>query len=104
MSLKQLRTGSKTVTTAGTRVALSATKLLVRGLKIKGKTGNTGLVYIGDVTVTAATGYDLAAGVELDTKTVLNDDSIIDLSKVYADAATSGDKVTFVYFDDNQAL
>ena len=54
--------GKVLVTTAGTRVQLTTdvTKI-TSGIIIKALSTNTGLIYIGDVSVSAANGYQLAA-------------------------------------------
>lgn len=97
----QLRTGQATVATAGTAVQLSATSTIARRLKIKALAANAGVVYVGDVDVSATTGWQLAAGEEitLDDNSSANrgQEKEFDLSTHYADAATNGDKVMFTY-------
>lgn len=51
-----------TVTTAGTRVALGASQALTIGVWIRAATTNTGLIYVGDSSVSASNGYELAPG------------------------------------------
>lgn len=62
-----LGSGSKDVTTAGTRVAL-ASSTACKTVFIKANADNTGLIYVGGVTVNSSTGIPLSAGehVELD--------------------------------------
>lgn len=96
---KALFASQKIVTTAGTRVALSATKKLLSKLKIRALTTNTGAIYIGDVTVSSTIGYPLAAGVEIDLDSLLvNDDDVIDISKIYIDSAVNLEGVALIYF------
>ena len=98
-SEKTLVTGQKLVAAAGTQLPLLAAKKLVWKCKIRALTTNAGAVFVGDSTVDAATGYPLAAGVELDLDDLLGESGdIIDLSKIYVDAATNADGVAFIYF------
>ena len=87
--------GRKTVTTAGTRVALSATSLKVNSIIITAETDNTGLITVGASTVVAALatrqGTPLFAG-----STVIMGE--VDLADVYLDTTVDGDGVTYIYF------
>jgi hypothetical protein len=97
--VRKLVTAHKAVTTAGTRVALSATKKVVRKLKVRALTTNTGVIYLGDVTVASTNGYPLAAGVELDVTSIFpNDNCAVDLNTLYIDAAVNGEGLAFTYF------
>lgn len=101
MATKQIKSGSKAVTTAGTRVRLVAAKLLARNVRVTAKSGNSGIVYLGDVTVAAANGYAMAAGASvLFSDLLLDKDAVVDLNNIYLDSATNGDGVSFLYFDD----
>lgn len=97
-----VRSALKTVTTAGTRVQLSTSVIYAYGLKVKALAANTGIMYVGDVTVSATAGYPLPAGEEY---APLRDmpESLkglpVDLSQVYVDASVSGEKVAFTYFE-----
>lgn len=84
-----LGSGSKDVTTAGTRVALASTTPC-KTVFIKANADNTGLIFVGGVTVDSATGIPLSAGehVELD---------IANLATVYIDSAVNGEGVGFTY-------
>jgi hypothetical protein len=88
-------TGRKVVTTAGTAVALVSTNTPCRRVDITAETDNTNPVVVGDANVVAAIatrkGTPLAAGATL---TIYVDD----LSKVYLDAVTSTEGVTFTYY------
>lgn len=83
------KTGQKTVTTAGTRVALG-TDVVNSSLIIKADPANTGKIYVGDVTVTSSNGFILAAG----------DQIIIDeagrLMDIYIDASANTQNVCWI--------
>jgi hypothetical protein len=84
----------KTVTTAGTRVAL-ASSTACKQVVITAETDNTGYVVVGGSTVVAALatrrGVPLAPG---DSVTF----QIDNLADVYLDSTVNGDGVTFAYF------
>ena len=93
-----------TVTTAGTRVPLSATPLLVRQALIQWAPANAGNIYIGEADVVATKCIILNAanpGLTLEGEDTVADENSVyfDLGNVYIDAATSGDKVNIAYFD-----
>lgn len=52
--------GSVTVTTAGTRVQFPTNTL--KAITVKADVANTGIIYLGNSTVTSANGFELAAG------------------------------------------
>lgn len=83
--------GNKTVTTAGTRVQLvaSSTPLVAGVVEIKALWGNTGRIYVGDITAASTKGHWLATGESV----VLYID---DLNRIYLDAQVSGEGVTFI--------
>ena len=86
--------GSVTVSTAGTRVRLYTPTddnptSYVRYIKFKAPSTNTGLIALGTVTVTMATGYELAAGQTLEL-------TECGLQNLYIDAATNGDKIAWI--------
>jgi hypothetical protein len=84
----------KTVTTAGTRVAL-ASSTACKQVIITAETDNTGNITVGGSTVVAALatrrGIPLAAG----DSVALEIDNLAD---VYIDSTVNGDGVTFAYF------
>jgi len=80
--------GAKDITTAGTAEALASSQA-VRSVVVRAKTANTGVVYVGDSSVSAANGFPLAA----DEAITLN---VNDLAAVYLDVATSGEGVTYI--------
>lgn len=77
-----------TVTTAGTRVQLASTTS-IRSVCIKALNGNTGKIYIGDVTVSASNGYELPKDVSVCL-------DINNLSLVYVDSSVNGEKVAYI--------
>ena len=83
--------GSQTVTTAGTRVQLTATATPCRLVNIFAKAGNTGNIFVGGSTVSSARGMVLEQARSTDWF------PIDDLSKIYIDAATNGDGVQYAY-------
>lgn len=85
-----LKGGAKTVTSAGTAEALSATDLQILSVVIKAKAGNTGTIYVGDSAVSSSAGFALAASESVSVE-------IDNLAKVFIDAGTSNDGVTFLY-------
>jgi hypothetical protein len=91
--------GSKTVTTAGTAVPLSATALPANAVVIQAKVGNSGKVYVGDSTVSASKGHALAAG-EAFILNALESPKGFDeylLNDLYIDADTNGEGVVVQY-------
>ena len=79
--------GQKTITTAGTALALG-TQQISSALLVKALTTNTGLVYVGNDgagDVTSANGYPLAAGDQVIFEHVSN------LSAVILDSAVNGE-------------
>jgi hypothetical protein len=86
---KVARPGFKvTVTTAGTRVQLSASTTEIAGFYIRPLSTNTGSIYLGDVTVAATAGFELSK----------NDGPIFipanKFSTFYIDSAVNGESVT----------
>ena len=86
-----LRNGTQAVTTAGTRVQLTATATPANAVHVEAKPGNTGYIYVGGPTV-SSTDYAtrLAPGDAFDV-------AIDDVSKVWIDASVSLDGVTYGY-------
>lgn len=86
--------GRKTVSSAGTREQLSTT-LTIKKVEITALENNTDVVVIGGSTVVAL--YATRRGTPIrpgETLTVY----INDLAKIYIDALTSGDGVSYTYF------
>ena len=67
-------------------------------LKIKALVGNTGAIFLGDATVDAATGYQLAAGAEISLVDLFyKEGDTVDLNKIYIDSAANAEGVSLVY-------
>ena len=81
--------GQKTVTTAGTEVALTTSKSLKRGVTIKALVANSGLIFVGLNPVTSSTGFQLAAGESIFIE-------IYNSSLIYIDAAVNGEGVSYI--------
>lgn len=97
---RELRTFKKTVTTAGTRVKLSTDVKHVWQLKVKALSANTGLIYIGDNTVSLTVGYELSKTEEMDLSAIFaKDNFIMDLSEIYIDSAVNGEGVCVSYLE-----
>lgn len=87
--------GRKTVTTAGTRVALSATSVPCKRVQIKAMAENTEIVVVGGATCIALEGTRRGLPVKIGEVPVVIE--IDDLNKVYVDSVLSGEGVTFIY-------
>lgn len=81
--------GQRAVTTAGTEVALTTSKVLKDGITVKAFTTNTGLIFVGLNPVTSSTGFQLSAGQSIYLK--INNPSLI-----YVDAAVNGEGVSYI--------
>ncbi len=90
----QIGSGRKTVT-AGSAGALASSATPCRVVKVKAFVENTGVVVLGGSAVVAALatrqGFELAPGESIEIR-------IDDVSKVYLDAAVTGEGVEYVYF------
>lgn len=85
-----LGNGSRTVTTAGTRVQLSLTSVSCKKVTIQALASNTGSIYIGGSTVASTNGYTIFATQSF-TLTVSN------LNLVYLDSSVNGEGVIYMY-------
>ena len=88
--------GTKTVSSAGTRVQVTTTPTPVRRIRFQAPPGNSGITYVGISTVSAS-----VAGIELPASGGNETVDFIegrpgDLSEFYCDAATNGDKVHYM--------
>ena len=104
-----LYSGRVQVTSAGTKVPLSATSVMASWITVVGDLSNTGTVYVGDSTVKNASsgaktyiGHPLvkpAAGAQPNFINVreIGGPAIYDLSLIFVDADTSNDAITFNY-------
>lgn len=91
----------KTVTTSGTRVALSATPLKFVSALVQVKENNTGKIFVGDDTVVATAGGKHIV-LEIPQATVTppsiridspNDYDLADLADIFIDAGVNGEGV-----------
>jgi hypothetical protein len=87
-----LSTGQATVVTAGVRVQLG-TGVVNSGILVKALSTNTGIVYVGNSTVSSSNGFPLSA----DQVLVL--DKVGKLSDIYVDASVNTQKVAYMTMD-----
>lgn len=93
--------GEVTVTTAGTPVPLIETEVITPGCAIMCLSTNVGKIYVGGADLSSTT-----RGVELDPGEVLEiqgpqiggNQEEFDLSEIYIDSESNGDKVIVSYF------
>jgi len=89
------------VSTAGTRVALSAAtgapdaRSKIKFIKVSARTGNSGIVYFGESSVSSTLGYELSANdsVEID---LLNTAASLPFADFYADASANNQDLDWV--------
>lgn len=84
-----LGNGVKTVPTAGTAVQLS-TSVSIKTVTIRAYSTNTGIIYVGDSSVTSANGFQLSP-----QETVSLD--IANLSTIWLNASANNDGVSYIY-------
>jgi len=84
-----ITSGSKNVTTAGTREALGASTPIT-SVTLTANESNTGVIYVGGSTVDSTNGNPIWAG---EVARVVIDD----LAKVFIDSSVNGEGVTFNY-------
>jgi len=85
--------GQRTITTAGTELALAASSRVQCAVAVKALTTNTGLMYVGnagDGTVSSSTGFPLAAG------DVILFEYVDDLASIMVDSAVNGEGVAYL--------
>ena len=80
--------GNQVVAVAGTRVQLSIVSVTCKGVIIQSLSTNTGLIFIGGITVSNANGVELTAGESVSV-------DIDDLNKIYLDASVNGEGIKF---------
>lgn len=90
---RTLVSGVVTVATAGVPVQLKNTATPCKRIDIVALYGNSGTVYVADLNVLASTkqGMPLTQGSSYTAY-------VYDLSLVYVDSTSSGDKVSYVYY------
>lgn len=86
-----LQSGEKTVTSAGTAVALVAATRHARSVVIVAKDGNTGQVYVGGSDVASTTNDGLAPGDAL----TISPATALDLADLYIDSDIAGEGVDY---------
>lgn len=97
---RELRTFQKAVTTAGTQVPLSASVKNVWQVKIKALSTNTGLIYVGDSSVSASVGFELSKNEYIDLSSIFaKDNFIMDLSEIYIDSSVNGEGVSVAFLE-----
>lgn len=105
----KLRTINKNTVTAGTAVALTASDIVVSEFSILAKKGNTGIIYVGDSTVTNSTstsvgGYPLAANESLGLGNLKDADGRVNLKDIYLNSSVDGEGVHVIYVQRNQSF
>lgn len=92
------KTLNKTVTTAGTRVQLFTSSTPCHSCTIEANPGNTGVIYVGDSTVSSSVyGISVAKGASFSFAGDGNN-SKVDLTDIWLDCGTNGDGVSVFYF------
>lgn len=89
--------GRKTVTAAGTAVALASSNADVISVAITAESDNTGLIAVGDSSVDATVGAQ-TNGILLTAGQTATFD-VSDLTRIYIDSTVNGDGVTYVYLE-----
>jgi hypothetical protein len=86
------------VPSAGTRVQISTKKEQVLSIIFTARKGNSGNVFLGDATVSATVGFQLAPedSITLNPSLALEHRTVVLLSDFWVDAATNGDDVDFI--------
>lgn len=99
MANKLTTVADVTVTTAGTRVQVTATSTLCESILFQGHPSNTGKVYVGDSNVSATRGTSLDAKIGYTVASNPKGDGshLFDLSDYWVDAQTNGEKVKVSY-------
>ena len=88
--------GTKTVSSAGTRVQVTTTPTPVRRIRFQAPPGNSGITYVGISTVSSSVaGIEFAAAGGSETVD-FTEGRPGDLSEFYCDAVTNGDKIHYM--------
>lgn len=91
---------TKSVTTAGTQVALVSSSTKVGSIVIQANPANAGYIYVGDSTVADTNGIRLSAGEKITFAfdyVAYGVDTSIDISTIYIDSSVNGEGVRFMY-------
>jgi len=102
VKLQMVTMAPVTVTTAGTRVPLTGSSLKVSYLIIQKHETNADVIYIGDSSVDSSNGIVIGSSLpslvmSADDTEADEDKCYFDLSEIYIDAASNGDKVRIAY-------
>jgi len=89
--------GAKTVTTAGTGVALVASATPAQMLYVRAKNTNTNLVYVGDSSVDKDSSRQMALAANEAVAIAAASGYRLDIAEWYVDAVVNGEGVDFVY-------
>lgn len=92
--------GAVTVTTAGTRVRITASDIPVASVYIEALDGNSGKMYVGDLTVSSTkytSSLTAGNGVTVQGPNVRGIEEEFYLSDFYIDASVNGEKVLVSY-------
>jgi hypothetical protein len=100
MAVKLVTLAQTTVTTAGTRVQVSASALPITTIVVSVPAANTGSIFFGDSNVSSTRGIEIAKGSTISITADLSGrpggDEMI-LSDFYVDAANNGDDANISY-------
>lgn len=89
--------GNASVTTAGTSVPLSTTKVMANWILIQPKPANTGTIYLGGPgTVSSTVGVEMNVG-DSDVAWPSATTNAYDLSTIWIDSSVNGEGVKFIY-------
>lgn len=94
----------KTVTTAGTRVALSSSQIFIRNLVIQANPLNSGNIFVGGSNVASTNGVILTPGASFQIEAPemgMGGADDLDLSDIYIDSAQNNDTVRIAYLKHN---
>lgn len=91
--MANLGDGNKSVTTAGTRVALAPSQS-VRAVAITAKLANTGVIVVGSSTVVASVGTRQGTPLNAGDTMIIND---VDMAEVFLDSTVNGEGVVYTY-------
>jgi hypothetical protein len=83
--------GKTTVITAGTSVQLASSTAII-SVTIRALASNTNKIYVGSSSVSSANGFQLSPQESISLE-------IDNLNKVWIDADTNGEGVTYIYLD-----
>lgn len=96
MALKLKTDSAVNVATAGTRVQLTSSDTIFSSIIIQAKSANTGIIYVGDSSVSSANGLELSAGESLEISGDLRNEGQTDelvMSDLWIDASVNGEGV-----------